>query len=211
MAKTIGSPVAGSLPSRRSHGRISRLVRPDAVCRMQIECSLQSQRVQVGEQSMGVGEEIPVPGVTGPSTRGVAGIGDVPVHVDDAYRQGQIMRSKVAHQVKQFVLAIGPVTAPPIAQRPAWKQGNGTAQAPIIAQACREIATVTKKIEIDTRLPLARSPSDHPARLPAAASSESSTTAQPLVDSRPGSSGIGPSVLSRVRAVPPRLPTSRSP
>jgi hypothetical protein len=142
------------------HGRISRLVRPDAVCRMQIECSLQSQRVQVGEQSMGVGEEIPVPGVTGPSTRGVAGIGDVPVHVDDAYRQGQIMRSKVAHQVKQFVLAIGPVTAPPIAQRPAWKQGNGTAQAPIIAQACREIATVTKKIEIDTvGLPIA---SDHP-------------------------------------------------
>jgi len=63
------------------------------------------------------------------------------------------MRQEIAHQLKQFVLAIGPVAAPPIAQRPARNQGNGAAQAPVIAQAGREIPAIAKEIQIDRVCP----------------------------------------------------------
>ncbi len=55
----------------------------NALSRMQVEGGRQLLFVQPGKQGGRVGEQVSVPGEAGPATAGVAGLGDVPVHINN--------------------------------------------------------------------------------------------------------------------------------
>ena len=78
----------GRCPTRRRHLRVFLFVGVDAFGRVQVEGGLQVQScMQKLQECRRVGEELAVPGVAGPAGAGVAGLGEVPVHVDDAHRK----------------------------------------------------------------------------------------------------------------------------
>ena len=52
----------------------------------------------------------------------------MPVHVDDGDRDGDTIIRKIIHEIEIFLLGIGPVAAPPVAQRPAGKNRRGAAE-----------------------------------------------------------------------------------
>ncbi len=98
------------------HAFVLLLVRMDAPGRVQVERRAQSLLVQPLNEAVRIGEELSVPGVAGPAIGGVAGFGDVPVHVDDADRERNLLGAEFLHQGFQIVLGVGPVAAPPVAK-----------------------------------------------------------------------------------------------
>ena len=91
MSNATGCPVAGSIPRRRGHLGVQLFVRVDAFGRVQVERGLQALLVERRQEAGRVGEELAVPGVAGPARAGVAGLGDVPVHVDHAHRERDLV------------------------------------------------------------------------------------------------------------------------
>ncbi len=73
------------------HRFILLFVRMNTSGRMQVECSAQALFMQPTDEAVGVGKEFAVPGVTGPAIGGIAGFGDMPVHIDDAHRKRRLI------------------------------------------------------------------------------------------------------------------------
>ncbi len=105
-----------------AHFRVGGLVRPNTQRRMQVQRRPQPLRMEPGDEVGWVGEERLVPGVARPTTDALADIDQVPIHVNDTDRQRDIVGAEVGHQRPQVGISIGPVAAPPIAQRPARQQ-----------------------------------------------------------------------------------------
>ena len=130
------------------HGLVLGLVGVDALRRVQVQPDLQPPLMGEIQERAGSGEQGLVPGVAGPAGGVVAGFGEVPVHVQDADREGQLVGLEIPDQVGQLILAVGPVAAPPVAQRPARDHGHPAADPAVIAQAGRVIVPVAEEIEV---------------------------------------------------------------
>ena len=113
----IGDVEGNRFPARRidAHepggGFVAGLLRADPFGGMQVEGRLESLAVEELDELLGLGVELFIPGVAGPPLL-------VPVHVDDADRERHAVRFKVIHQPGEFRLRVGPIAAPPVAQRP---------------------------------------------------------------------------------------------
>ena len=101
------------------HLSVFSFVRVDALGGMQVECCFQAKRVQKADEAGWIGEQLSVPGIACPAGSGVAGLGNVPVHIDDTYREGYVPFTEIEHQLSQLILRICPIATPPVAQRPA--------------------------------------------------------------------------------------------
>jgi len=120
----------------------------DALRRMEIQGGAQTFAMQEAEKPIRVGKERPVPGVTCPAAALVAGLRDVPVHVDDTDRQRYPVRFEVFDQGSQLGFRVGPVAAPPVAQRPARDQRRRAGDEGVIAQAGGVIMPVAEEVQI---------------------------------------------------------------
>ncbi len=119
---------------------------------MQVERGFEAAFVQGGNETGRVGEEVAVPGVARPATGGIAGVGEVPIHVDNAHGKRHIVGLELVHQAEQFVGGIGPITAPPVAQRPARNHRRGASHLRKLLQTGVNILPVAKKIEVEVAI-----------------------------------------------------------
>ena len=106
------------------HLGVSRFVGVDALRRMQVQGYFQPLPVEPRQKLFRFREKRAVPRVAGPSRRAVARLGHMPIHIHDTDRQGHFVPPEGAHQGRELFLRIRPVAAPPVAERPAWKQGH---------------------------------------------------------------------------------------
>ncbi len=135
--------------------RVRLLVGMHSVGRMQVQGGPEPEAVQVPEKVRGIGEELPVPGVAGPAPR-VRIVHQVPVHVDDADRQGNRAAAELLHQIEQRFPGVLPVAAPPVAQDPSGDQGNRTRDPHEIPDAPGIVPAVAEEVEVARPLRLLR-------------------------------------------------------
>ena len=151
----VGQIVGHRLAARRvdahspGHRRVRLLMGMDAICRVQVERGAQALLVQEAQEAGRVGEQLAVPGVAGPAGAGVAGLGDVPLHVDDAHRERDLVRFEVEHQAGQLVLGIGPEAAPPVAQRPAWHHRHRPGDPAEVVQRGLVVVPIGEEIQVE--------------------------------------------------------------
>jgi len=121
----------------------------DALRRMEIQGGAQTFAMQETEKPIRVGKERPVPGVTCPAAALVAGLRDVPVHVDDTDRQRYPVRFEVFDQGSQLGFRVGPVAAPPVAQRPARDQRRRAGDPAEVVQRGLVVVPIGEEIQVE--------------------------------------------------------------
>ena len=112
-----------------THLRIHILEIAHACGRMQIERGLQIVRMNIFEKLLVVGEQFLIPGVTGPAVAPVGDLSQMPIHIHDGNREGNVLLLEFFHQIQIFLLGIGVIAAPPVAQRIGRQKRRRTGQA----------------------------------------------------------------------------------
>ena len=72
----------------------------------------------------------------------------VPVHIDGSHGNGQLLLDEGIHQILIFVLSIGIVAAPPVAQGILGNQGHLTGQGEEMLQAAAIIMAIGKEVKV---------------------------------------------------------------
>jgi hypothetical protein len=123
----IGAHVPG-------HVGVGGFVGMDTFRGMEVQRRPQALFVQPTNKAFRVREELAVPRVASPARRGVSRIGNVPVHVDNADGNRHLLPPELQHQGRQLLLAVGPVTAPPVAKRPTRDHGDAPGDKQIVVE-----------------------------------------------------------------------------
>ncbi len=131
------------------HGRIRLLVGPDAIRRMEIESHMQAHVVETAEKPLGVGKELPVPGVSRPAAAIFRrNIHQMPIHVDHRYGQRNFPGPESLHQRQIALLRISVVAAPPVAQREPGQQRRMAAEAVEVPEAGHVAVSIAEKVQV---------------------------------------------------------------
>ena len=142
-------PGGGILPHGLRHSGIQFLTGTDAVRRVIVQGYLQSLAMQPGQQLLRLREFLPVPGIARPSGAVFrVDIRHMPVHIQHGDRQGNLLPLKAFHQLHVFLLGIGIVAAPPVAQGKAGHRRHAAGQAQIVPDGPPEITAVGKEVQI---------------------------------------------------------------
>ena len=120
----------------------------NAISRMQVERGFEAAFVQGGNEAGRVGEEVAIPGVASPAASGIAGVGEVPIHIHNAHGQRHIVGLKLIHQPSSSACRVSPETAPPVAQCPARNHGRGASDLGKFLQTGVRILPIPKEIEV---------------------------------------------------------------
>jgi hypothetical protein len=160
----VGDVEGDILSSRRidahlfGHGWIGCFPRLNAGGRVKVECDLQALIVEVSKERLGVGEEEWVPGVAGPTQVVPRLIGlmhgfqldlvEMPVHVDDEHIQRDIVFMEAAHEIIEFLVAIGPVTRPPDSEGEARRQRYAASDTDVVAECLLVVVTVAEEVPV---------------------------------------------------------------
>ena len=129
-----------------AHLAVGGLVRADAQRRVKVQRRPQPLLVQPGDEARRIGEEIGIPGVARPPADALAHVDQMPVHVDDADRQRHVVVAELGHQRPQVSVAVGPVAAPPVAQRPARQQRRAAGESGVVAQGGAVVGAVARAV-----------------------------------------------------------------
>ena len=141
---------AGSL----SHFLVHCLVAAHTGGRVQVQRGFQIVAVQLFQEGLVVREQFLVPGVAGPAVQvighgtGHIHIHQMPIHIHNAHGEGNIFLPEAAHQIQVFLLGIGMVTAPPVAQSIGRQQRRHTGEAVKILHRRNIIIAVAEEIDI---------------------------------------------------------------
>ncbi len=104
--------------------------------------------MEVLKEFIRVGEKVRVPGITGPPRRVIAGVGDVPVHIDDTHREGQFALLKLPHETGEFILCIFPIATPPVTQCPPGNEGSFASKFRVVMNTRFVIMSISKKVKV---------------------------------------------------------------
>ena len=113
---------------------------------MQVECGADVAAVHVGDETGVVGEEFLVPGPARPVAFPFLGV--MPVHVDDKYIDGDVVLVEFFHQVAEFLVAIGPVARPPVAEGIAWRQRHLASEDGEVFQSLLVVVAVAHEVPV---------------------------------------------------------------
>lgn len=116
---------------------------------VQVHRSLQPVRVHKVNRRLRIGEQVAVPGIARPAGGRVARVRNVPVHVNDADGQRNLVRLKIADELGDFVVGVFPIPAPPIAQRPLGQKGHRPGHFAEIGQRSGVVVTVPEEVHIE--------------------------------------------------------------
>ena len=105
--------------------------------------------MQPGEKFSRVGEEVAVPGIAGPAAA-VLGVDvhQVPVHVDDRHREGNVLGGKAPDEGLVLGLVVAVEAAPPVAQGVAGQHGGRAGQAVEVPQAVLIVVAVAEEVQV---------------------------------------------------------------
>ena len=130
-------------PHALGHGAVGPFVPADAQRRVQIERDVHPARVKLLQKRRVIWKERFIPCVARPAVRAAVrlviqplfpqaeitvDLDIVPIHVDDGNGDGNPIVGKIIHQIQILLLRIRPITAPPVAQRPAREHRRAPAQ-----------------------------------------------------------------------------------
>ncbi len=73
---------------------------------------------------------------------------EVPVHVDDEDVQRGVVLMEAAHQVVEFLVAIGPVARPPDAEGEARRQWNAAGDTDVVAECLLVVVAVAEEVPV---------------------------------------------------------------
>ena len=142
--------------------RIHLLPHYDTGGRVQVQGGLQVHAVHLVQESFGVLDEVPVPGIAGPADAlaelvpALAPCGTppglVPVHVNHHHVDGQFPLAEFLSQRDEFLVCIGPVAAPPVAEDEFRRHGDAARHLGVIGQGGLIVVSVGKQVQV---LPLA--------------------------------------------------------
>ncbi len=131
------------------HRLVGRLVGVDALGRVHVQRDREAALVQVGEELLGVGEQVGVPAVAGPAAAVLrVDVDQVPVHVDDRHRQRDALAAEAVDQVDVLLGGVGVVAAPPVAERVARQQRGRAGQLVERLQCPLVVAAVGEDVEV---------------------------------------------------------------
>ena len=134
------------------HGGIGVLVAPDAGSGMEVEGHLHAAVVQGLQEAPGIGEELAVPGVAGPSVADRrVDVHQVPVHVEHGHREGQVLGRETIHEGQVGLLRVAVVAAPPVAQERPRDQGSGAGEAEEVPQRAAIVLPVAEEVQVVIR------------------------------------------------------------
>ncbi len=101
---------------------------------------------EFAEELIWIGEEGWVPGVACPACGLVVGLGDVPVHVYDADGEGDLVGLEGLHEGEEFLLGVGPVARPPVAEGPTGEEGDGAGEFEVVLEAGGVVLGVAEEV-----------------------------------------------------------------
>ena len=159
-----------------SHSRILHLVGAHAARRVQVQRHLFVVLMQKSEELFIVRKQLFVPGIACPALPQIAlllkvGTGRLfilrhihrmPIHIHHGDRERDVLLLKAQHQRLVFLLRIGIVPAPPVAQRISRQHRRDARQAVIVGDAAAIVVTIAEKVQIGRP----RRAGHHPAVLP---------------------------------------------
>ena len=102
--------------------------------------------VKVFEESGRVGKEVAVPRPACPSS--FAGLGIMPVHVDNHYVERYLIGLEVVNELAEFLVGVEPVARPPVAERVARGKRNFSGKEGVILQGFLVIMAVSHEIPV---------------------------------------------------------------
>ena len=149
-------------------GRIDFFPRDNADGGMQVQRGLKAHIVHFPKEALRITDQVTVPGVAGPTdslpqvvfcTTSGARPGLMPVHVDHHDVDGNLPLAEFPPQRQKFIVGVGPVTAPPVAEGIFGRHRNASCHLRIGLQRGLVVVAVSKKIKI---LHLPRFASLHP-------------------------------------------------
>ena len=128
---------------------IGPLVAAHPLSRVHVERGEHAPLVQAGQEGRRVREQLPVPGVAGPSRADRrVDVGDVPVHVDDGHGEGQLLGGEAVHERQVLLVAVGVVAAPPVAQQRPRDEGARPGEAEEVPQRLLVVLAVAEHVEV---------------------------------------------------------------
>ena len=134
------------------HGGVGLLMAPDAGSGMEVESHLHAAIVQGLQEAPGIGEELAVPGVAGPSVADRrVDVHQVPVHVEHGHREGQVLGRETIHEGQVGLLRVAVVAAPPVAQERPRDQGSGAGEAEEVPQRAAIVLPVAEEVQVVIR------------------------------------------------------------
>ena len=140
----------GIAPERLGHLRVGVLEAAHPVGGMHVERDAQPAAVELGEEALGVGEQLALPAVAGPA--GAVAVGHrrdpVPVHVQHRDRERQLLLLEAVQQLAVGVGAVGVVAAPPVAERPARQHRRAAGDGVERAQRVGVVVAVGEDVEV---------------------------------------------------------------
>ena len=122
-------------------------VRVDAFGGVEVEGGAEAEGgFEFAEELIWIREEGWVPGVACPACGLVVGLGDVPVHVYDADGEGDLVGLEGLHEGEEFLLGVGPVARPPVAEGPAGEEGDGAGEFEVVLEAGGVVLGVAEEV-----------------------------------------------------------------
>ena len=133
-----------------SHTRIQLLVCTDSIGRMHIQCNLHIVLMQPGHKSFWIREEVFVPGISCPaaSVFRIYIVNNMPVHINNSYRERQFFVFKTFYQFFIFILCVTMITAPPVTKCISWQQRLFSTQIIEIFQTFQITMSISEEIQI---------------------------------------------------------------
>ena len=139
-------------------GVIGVLIGPDARGRVEIQRHLEILAVQGPQQAFRVRDQVVVPAVARPAARLPEFVrteapvhlrpGQVPVHVDDEHVGGDVARAHLVRKRQQFLVGVGPVAAPPVAEHIPRRQRDLPGDAREVLQRGHVVVSIGEEIEV---------------------------------------------------------------
>ena len=142
-----------------THLRILVFKRADAAGRMKVNGNAQILLFQLFQEGLVVGEQVRVPAVAGPAGGGRVQIRfllvaefflyvyPVPVHIDGGHSKGDIRCYEPVHQIQIFLLGVGIVPGPPVAQGKARHHGRRAGDV-VVQFQCPPVILGGKAVEV---------------------------------------------------------------
>ena len=122
-------------------------IRAYTLGRMQIHSSLYALIIEIFQESLVVGEQTFVPIPSSPSATSLS-TDRMPVHIDDQHIERKIKALEIAHQIAEILIAITPITTPPISKRVAWWEGHLSCELGVGIKCTFVIMTISHKVPV---------------------------------------------------------------
>ena len=124
--------------------------RAHTVSRMHIQRDFEPTLVQIAQQRLVVGEQLPVPRVSGPAGAilRVDVVDTMPVHVDHGCGERNAFAFEPVHEIEVLVLGIPVVAAPPVAERETRQQRRRPGESVEVLYCFGVASTIAEEVQV---------------------------------------------------------------